>query len=101
MAYSAPNSNSILPTQSRQQGDSDLLTYAAENDPWVAGDDGTVRLTSGDGEGTLRWSSGSQDVRRSFLELPSSFSTDQLLRTAAKKLKFDGYLGFGGFLTCG
>jgi hypothetical protein len=38
--------------------------------------------------------------RRSFLKLPSSFSTDQLLRMAAKKLEFGGYLGFGGFLTC-
>jgi hypothetical protein len=101
MAYGVPNSNSTLPTQSRQQGDSDLLTYAAENGPRVAGDDGIVRLTSGDGEGTIQWSSGSQDVRRSFLKLPSSFSTDQLLRTVAEKLEFDGYLGFSGFLTCG
>jgi hypothetical protein len=38
----------------------------------------------GDGEGGLRWSFGSKDVRRGFLELPSSFSTDQLLRTTAE-----------------
>jgi hypothetical protein len=59
LAYGAPNSNSTLPTRFRRQGDSDLLTYAAENGPRVAGDDGVVRLTSGDGEGALRWSSDS------------------------------------------
>jgi hypothetical protein len=36
-----------------------LLTYVVENGPRVAGDDGAVRLMSGNGEGTLRWSSGS------------------------------------------
>jgi hypothetical protein len=38
----------------------------------------------GDGEGSLWWSFGSKDVRWGFLELPSSFSTDQLLWTAAE-----------------
>jgi hypothetical protein len=61
LAYGAPNSNSTLPTWSRRQGDSDLLTYVTENGPRVAGDDDAVRLTSGDGEGTLRWSSGSRN----------------------------------------
>jgi hypothetical protein len=56
---------------------------------------------SGDGEGALWWSSSSQDVRQSFLELPSSFSTDQFLRTVVEKFEFGGYLGFSGFLTCG
>jgi hypothetical protein len=56
LAYGVPNSNSGLPTWSRQQGDSDLLTYAAENGPRVAGDDNAARLMSGDGEGILRWS---------------------------------------------
>jgi hypothetical protein len=49
----------------------------------------------------LRCTSGSKDMHRGFLELPSSFSTDQLLWTAAQKLKFGGYLGFGEFFTCG
>jgi hypothetical protein len=39
-------------------------------------------------------------MRRGFLELPSSFSTDQLLRMVVEKLEFGGYFGFGGFLTC-
>jgi hypothetical protein len=38
----------------------------------------------GDGEGGLRWSFSSKDMHRGFLELPPSFSTDQLLRTAAE-----------------
>jgi hypothetical protein len=37
-----------------------------------------------DGEGGLRWCFGSKDVRQGFLELPSSFSTDQLLRSAVE-----------------
>jgi hypothetical protein len=37
-----------------------------------------------DGEGGLRWSFGSKDVCQGFLELPSSFSTDQLFRSAVK-----------------
>jgi hypothetical protein len=49
----------------------------------------------------LRFIFGTKDVCRSFLELPSSFSTDQLLRTVVEKLEFGSYLGFGGFLTCG
>jgi hypothetical protein len=36
-----------------------------------------------DGEGGLRWSFGSKDVRKGFLELRSSFSTGQLLWPAA------------------
>jgi hypothetical protein len=59
LAYGAPNSNSTLPTWSRRQGDFNLLTYAVENGPQVVGDDGAVWLTSGDGEGALRWSSSS------------------------------------------
>jgi hypothetical protein len=50
---------------------------------------------------TVRRSFGSQDMRQGFLELPSSILTDQLLRTVVERLEFGGYLGFGGFLTCG
>jgi hypothetical protein len=35
-------------------------------------------------EGGLRWSFSSKDVRQAFLELPSSFSTNQLLRSAGE-----------------
>jgi hypothetical protein len=33
--------------------------------------------------------------------LPSSFLTDQLLRTVGEELEFGAYLGFDRFLTCG
>jgi hypothetical protein len=59
LAYGVPNSNSTLPTWSRRQGDSDLLTKAVENGNQVARDDGAARLMSGDSEGALRWSSDS------------------------------------------
>jgi hypothetical protein len=39
-----------------------------------------------DGEGGLRRSFGSKDVRQGFLELPSCFSTDQLLESVAENL---------------
>jgi hypothetical protein len=39
-----------------------------------------------DGEGGLRWSFSSKDVRQGFLKLPSSFSTNQLLQSAAENL---------------
>jgi hypothetical protein len=37
-----------------------------------------------DGEVGLRWSFGSKDMRQGFLELPSSFSSDQLLWSVAE-----------------
>jgi hypothetical protein len=39
-----------------------------------------------DGEGGLRWSFSSKDVCQGFLELPSSFSTDQLLWSVAENM---------------
>jgi hypothetical protein len=61
LAYLVPNSILTLPTRSRRQGDSDLLTYAAENGPRVAGDDGVARLMSVNSEGALRWSFSSRN----------------------------------------
>jgi hypothetical protein len=39
-----------------------------------------------DGEGGLRWSLSSKDMHQGFLELPSSFSTDQLLWSVVENL---------------
>jgi hypothetical protein len=36
------------------------------------------------GEGELRWSFGFKDVRKGFVELLSSFSTEQLLQSTAE-----------------
>jgi hypothetical protein len=41
-----------------------------------------ARPVLGDGEGGPRWSFGSKDVHQGFLELPSSFLTNQLLWSA-------------------
>jgi hypothetical protein len=51
-----------------------------------SGNGEAARPVLGDGEGGPRWSFSSQDVHRGFLKLPSSFWTDQLLRTAAENL---------------
>jgi hypothetical protein len=45
-----------------------------------------ARLVLVDGDGGLWWSFGSKNVRQGFLELPSSFSTDQLLWLAVENL---------------
>jgi hypothetical protein len=37
-----------------------------------------------DGEGSLQWSFDSKDMHQGFLELPSNFLTDQLLRSAVE-----------------
>jgi hypothetical protein len=99
--YAASFSKPKAPTWSKWWEISVLTTYHIGDGPRIAGDGDAARLVLGDGEGGLWWSFGSQDMHRGFLELPSSFSTNQLLRTAAEKLEFCGYLGFGGFLTCG
>jgi hypothetical protein len=52
--------------------------------------DGAVRPDFYGGEISSRRCSSSKDVRRSFLELTSSFSTDQLLRTAAENSNLVG-----------
>jgi hypothetical protein len=48
------------------------------------GNDEAARPVLVDGEGGLWWSFGSKDVLQGFVELPSSFSTDQLLRSMAE-----------------
>jgi hypothetical protein len=49
-----------------------------------SGDGEAARPVLGDGEGGLEWSFGSKGVHRGFCELPSSFSTDQLLWTTVE-----------------
>jgi hypothetical protein len=82
--YTASFSKPKAPTRSRQWEVSVLTTYRDGDRPRIAGDGEAARLVLGDGEGGLRWSFGSQDVHRVFLELPSSFSTHQLLWTGRK-----------------
>jgi hypothetical protein len=50
------------------------------------GNGGAAWPVLGDGEGGLRSCFGSKDVCQGFLELPSSFSTDQLLRSVLERI---------------
>jgi hypothetical protein len=94
-------SKSKAPTRSRWWEVSVLTTYHGGDGPRTVSDGEAAQPVLGDGEGDLRWSFGSQDMRWGLLELHSSFLTDQLLQTAVEKLKFGGYLWFSGFLNCG
>jgi hypothetical protein len=78
----------FAPTGSQRWGE---RVYANLNRRRVATkpDNGEVaRSVLVDGEGGLPWSFGSKDVHQGFLELPSSFSTDQLLRLMAENSNF-------------
>jgi hypothetical protein len=84
LSYGGWFSMRFAPTGSQRWGKRDyanLNRRRAATEP----DNGEVaRPMLGDGEGGLRWSFGSKDVRQGFLELSSSFSTDQLLRTGVE-----------------
>jgi hypothetical protein len=63
-----------------------LLTCDGEHRSRRARGDGVVRPDFYGGGISSRRCSSSQDMRRSLLELPSSFSADQLLRMAAENM---------------
>jgi hypothetical protein len=74
----------FAPTGSQRRGErvyANLNRRKAATEP---GNGEAARPVFVDGEGGLRWSFGSKDVRQGFLKLPSSFSTDQLLLSAAE-----------------
>jgi hypothetical protein len=74
----------FAPTGSQRRGE---RVYANLNWRRVAtkpGNGEVARPVLVDGEGGLQWSFGSKDVRQGFLELFSSFSTDQLLWSLVK-----------------
>jgi hypothetical protein len=77
LTYGGRFSMRFAPTGSQQRG------QRAATEP---GNGEAARPVLGDGDCGLRWFFGSKDVRQDFLELPSSFSTDQLLRMAAENL---------------
>jgi hypothetical protein len=78
----------ILPTQSRWHKGSVLLTCGSGNGPQEVVDGKAARSVVGDGEDGLRRCSCFKGVHRSFLVLPSSFLSDQLLQMVAEKLNF-------------
>jgi hypothetical protein len=70
--------------ESQRQGE---RVYANLNRRRVATEPGNgeaARPVLVDGEGGLRWSFDSKDVHQGFLELPSIFSTNQLLQSVAE-----------------
>jgi hypothetical protein len=74
----------FAPTGSQRRGErvyANLNRWRAATKPNNGEAAGPVLV---EGEGGLWWSFSSKDVRQGFLELPSSFSTDLLLRSAVE-----------------
>jgi hypothetical protein len=84
--YGALNFGLILPTWFRWHKGSVLLTCGSGNRPHEVIDGEAARSAVGNDEGVLRRCSGFKGVRRSFLVLPSSFLSGQLLQTVAENL---------------
>jgi hypothetical protein len=85
-SYCGRFSMRFAPTGSQRWGECDYDNLNRRRVAIEPGNGEAARPVPGDGEGGLRWSFGSKDVRQGFLELPSSFSTDQLLWTVAENL---------------
>jgi hypothetical protein len=74
----------FAPTGSQRRGELDYANLNQRRAATEPGNGEVARPVLGNGEGSLRRSFGSNDVHQGFLEVPYSFSTDQLLRTAAE-----------------
>jgi hypothetical protein len=70
----------FAPMGSQRWGELDYANLIRRRAATESGNGEAAQSVLGDGESGLWWSFGSKDVRRGFLELPSSFSTDQLLQ---------------------
>jgi hypothetical protein len=96
LSYGGQISMMFAPTVSQRWGKrvyANLNWWRAATKP---GNGEAYRLLLVDGEGSLRWSFSSNDVCQGFLELPSSFSTDQLLRSAVENSNFVATYGSVG-----
>jgi hypothetical protein len=69
----------FAPTKSQRQGERVYANLNRRRVTTKPSNGEAARSVLVDGEGGLRLSFGSKDVREGFLELPSSFSTTQLL----------------------
>jgi hypothetical protein len=74
----------FAPTGSHQWGERVYANLNRRRAATKLGNGEAARPVLVDSEGGLRWSFSSKDVRQGFVELPSSFSIDQLLRSAAE-----------------
>jgi hypothetical protein len=76
----------FAPTGSQRWGERVFANLNRRRVATKLGNGEVARSVLVDGEGGLRWSFGSKDVCLGFLELPSSFSTDHMLRSVAENL---------------
>jgi hypothetical protein len=74
----------FAPTGSQRQGKHVYANLNRRRAATKSGNSEAARPVVVNGEGGLRWSFGSKDVRQGFLDLPSSLSTDQLLWSAVE-----------------
>jgi hypothetical protein len=95
MRYGPPNPTRFVPTASRWDGDSVLLTFKRWRAVWRAGGGNLFRELSADDVGWLRWSSGSTKAMDSFLLIPSCFPLWWIGSNGS------GFLRTKGFSACG
>jgi hypothetical protein len=76
----------FAPTGSQQWGERVYANLNRQRAAMKPGNGEAARPVLVDGEGGLRWSFNSKDMCQGFLEVPSSFWTDQLLRSAVENL---------------
>jgi hypothetical protein len=85
-SYASQFSISFAPTGSQRQRERVYANLNWRRAAMKPGNGEAARPVLVDGDGGLWWSFGSKNVRQGFLELPSSFSTDQLLWLAVENL---------------
>jgi hypothetical protein len=83
-SYGGQFSIRFAPTGSQRRGECVYGNLNRRRATMKPGNGEAARPVLSDGEGGLRWSFGSKDMCQGFLELPSSFSTDQSLRSAVE-----------------
>jgi hypothetical protein len=83
-SYCGQFSIRFAPTGSQRWGERVYANLNRRRAATKPGNGEVARPVLIDGEGGLRWSFGSKDVRQGFLELPSSFSTDGFLSCGQK-----------------
>jgi hypothetical protein len=96
--YNVPNSDLILPKQSRRLGFLVLLTFGGRNNWLKAGDGGAVQRTLGGDMWLLRWFSGDENWLNRLLTSPSCSSVLQSHWTTTnwtRTGRTPRWLGFG------
>jgi hypothetical protein len=83
-SYGGRFSMRFAPTKSQRWGERVYANLNRRRATMKPGNGEAARPVLVDDEDSLRWSFSSKDVRQGFLELPSSVSTDQLLRLAVE-----------------